>query len=76
MTKCTSAQTDNYIQTLTIRPVLALPGNFEILIESQRSAVKDSSTLRALHRVMVTNSALNDLLHVMDECVADVNQGV
>jgi len=70
MTTCTLAQTENYIETLTIRPVEVLPGSFEILIQSQRLDVKDPSALRVLHRVIMKNSALTDLRNAIDQCLA------
>jgi hypothetical protein len=68
MTTCTLAQTDDFVETLTIRPVAALPGSFEFLIQSQRTGVKDPSALRVLHRVMVSESALNELRKALDQC--------
>ena len=72
MTTCTLAQTDNYIETLTIHPVVALPGSFEILIHSQLLSAKDPSALRVPCRVLVKTSALTDSCIAIDHCLAAV----
>lgn len=69
MTTCTLAQTDNYIETLTIHPVVTLPGSFEILIHSQLLSAKDPSALRVLHRVMVTGFELTKMKDAIDQCL-------
>lgn len=72
MTTCTLTQSENYIETLTIRPVEALPGSFELLIHSQLLSAKDPSALRVQHRVIVTSKALGDLRSAIDqylECI-------
>lgn len=69
MTTCTLAQTDNYIETLTIHPVVALPGSFEILIHSQLLSAKDPSALRVLHRIMVTGFELAKMRDAIDQCL-------
>ncbi len=69
MTTCTLAQTENFIETLTICPIAALPGSFELLIQSQLLSAKDPSALRVLHRVMVTDSVLSDLRYALGQCL-------
>ena len=69
MTTCTLAQTDNYVETLTIRPVMALPGSFEILIQSQLLSAKDPSALRVQHRVIVMEPALAEMTDAIDRCL-------
>ena len=69
MTTCTLAQTENFIETLTICPIAALPGSFELLIQSQLLSAKDPSALRVLHRVVVTASALAEMRSEIDRCL-------
>lgn len=67
MTTCTLTQSDNYIETLTIRPVRAIPGSFELLIQSQLLSAKAPSAQRVQHRVIVTDQALADLRKATDQ---------
>ena len=66
----TLTKSDSYIETLTLRPVAALPGSFELLIQSQLLSAKDPTAQRVQHRVIVTESALSDLRIVIDHCLA------
>ena len=74
MTTCNLTQSDSYIETLTLRPIAALPDSFELLIQSQLLSAKDPSAHRVQHRVIVTGSALGDLRHAVDGCLADQAQ--
>ena len=60
-----------YTQTLTLRPVAALPGSFEMLIQSQLLSAKDPTAKRVQHRVIVTESALSNLRTTIDRCLAE-----
>ena len=42
----TLAKSEDYTQTLTLRPVAALPGSFELLIQSQLLSAKDPTAGR------------------------------
>jgi hypothetical protein len=70
MTTCNLTQSDSYIETLTLRPIAALPDSFELLIQSQLLNARDPSARRVQHRVIVTGSALGELRHVVDGCLA------
>ena len=63
----TLAKSEDYTQTLTLRPVAALPGSFELLIQSQLLSAKDPTAKRVQHRVIVTESALSDLRTAIDQ---------
>lgn len=69
MTTSILSQSDNYTETLTLRPVAAMPSSFELLIQSQLLSAKDPSALRVQHRVIVTDSALVDLRNAIDKCL-------
>ena len=70
MTICTLTQSDSYIETLSIRPVEALPGSFELLIQSQLLTAKDPSALHVQHRAIVSAAALKDLRDALGQCLA------
>ncbi len=67
----TLAKSKDYTQTLTLSPVAALPGSFELLIQSQFLSAKDPTAKRVQHRVIVTESALSDLRTAIDRCLAE-----
>jgi hypothetical protein len=66
----TLTKSGGYTQTLTLNPVAALPGSFELIIQSQLLSAKDPTAQRVQHRVIVTESALSDLRIVIDHCLA------
>ena len=65
----TLAKSKDYTQTLNLRPVAALPGSFELLIQSQLLSAKDPTAKRVQHRVIVTESALSNLRAAIDHCL-------
>ena len=67
----TLAKSKDYTQTLNLRPVAALPGSFELLIQSQLLSAKDPTAKRVQHRVIVTESALSNLRTTIDRCLAE-----
>lgn len=70
MAICTLTQSDSYIETLGIRPINALPGSFELLIQSQLLSAKDPAALHVQHRAIVSAAALQDLRDALDQCLA------
>jgi len=70
MNTCNLTQSDSYIETLTLRPIAALPNSFELLIQSQLLSAKDPSERRVQHRVIVTGPALVELRKAVDESLA------
>lgn len=67
MTTSILTQSENYIQTLTLSPVAALPNHFELLIQSQLASAKDPTALQVQHRVIVTDEALRALQKAIEE---------
>ena len=72
----TLTKSGSYTQTLTLRPVAALPGSFEMLIQSQLLSAKNPTAKRVQHRVIVTESALSDLRSAIDYCLAASHMAV
>lgn len=68
MTTCTLSQSDCYIQTLSVLPIEALPGSFELLIRSQLLGAKDPSALHVLHRVVITAEAFAEMRDALAKC--------
>ena len=61
MTTCKLSQSDNYTEFLSLRPIEALPGHCELLIQSQWLGAQNPSGLQVKHRVIVSVSALEEL---------------
>ena len=72
----TLTKSGGYAQTLTLRPVAALPDSFELLIQSQLLSAKDPTAKRVQHRVIVTESALSELRSAIDHCLAASHMAV
>ena len=63
------SHTDNYTQTLTLRPIAALPDHFELVIKSQLATAKNPSKLQVLHRAILTEQALLELHSTIGKCL-------
>ena len=61
MTTCKLSQSDDYTEFLSLRPIEALPGHCELLIQSQWLGAKNPSSLQVKHRAIVSVSALEGL---------------
>ena len=61
MTTCTLTHSENYIETLSINAVQALPGHFSLTIQSQLLSARAPSALHVQHRVIVPREALLDM---------------
>ena len=66
----TLTKSGGYTQTLTLRPVAALPDRFALLIQSQLLSAQDPTAKRVQHRVIVTEAALSELRSAIDHCLA------
>ena len=58
MITCTLTQSESYTEVLSVTPVEALPGSFELLIRSNLSNAKDPTAWQVRHRVIVSANAL------------------
>ena len=61
MTNCIINQTENYIETVLVRAIVALPGQYEIVIQSQLSDAKDPTAMQVKYRTIVSATALSEL---------------
>ena len=61
MTTCTINKTDNYIETVLIRPIDAMPNLYEIVIQSQLLDAKDPAALQVKYRTIVSATAMCEL---------------
>jgi len=69
MNTSTLSQSGNYIQTLSVRPIEALAGHFELLIQSQWLGAKDPTGLQVLHKAIVSSSALEELRDMIGQAL-------
>jgi hypothetical protein len=69
MSICTLTRSENYIETLSICPVDALPGSFSLMIQSQLLSARAPSALHVQHRVVVPTSALQELHAAIGKCL-------
>ena len=58
MITCTLTQSESYTEVLSVTPVEALPGSFELLIRSNLSNAKDPTAWQVRHRVIVAADAV------------------
>ena len=70
MTTCTLSQSDSYIQTVTVTPIAAHPGSFELLFQSQLLSAKNPAALQVQHRTIVTAQGLGSLRDLINQCLA------
>lgn len=71
MTNCIINQTKNYIETVHVRPIDAMPGQYEIHIQTQLLDAKDPTALQVKYRTIVSSSALRELRDSLSKVVAD-----
>ena len=71
MTTCKLSQSDDYTEFLSLRPIEALPGHCELLIQSQWLGAKNPSGLQVKHRVIVSVSALEELRDMIWKALSD-----
>jgi hypothetical protein len=71
MTTCKLSQSDNYTEFLSLRPIEALPGHCELLIQSQWLGAKNPSGLQVKHRAIVSVSALEELRDMIWKALSD-----
>lgn len=67
MSACKINETLSYIETVSFRSLDALPGDFEILIQSQLLSAKDPSALHIKYKTIVSKSALRDLRDTLNQ---------
>ena len=70
MTTCTINKTDNYIETVLIRPIVAMPDHYEFVIQSQQLDAKDPAALQVKHRTIVSVAALRELRDALNSVAA------
>ena len=61
MTNCIINKTDNYVESVLIRPVVALSGHYQIVIQSQLLDAKDPTALQVKYQTIVSAAALSEL---------------
>lgn len=61
MTNCIINKTNNYIETVHIRPIGAMTDQYEIVIQSQLLDAKDPTALQVKYRTIVSAAALREL---------------
>lgn len=69
MTKCILNQSASYVETLEFRSLEALPGQYEVVIQSQLLSAKDPTALQAKYRTIVSISALRELKNTLNNVV-------
>ena len=61
MTQCIINQTSSYVETILFRPIKALPGQYEVVIQSQLLHAKDPTSFQVKYQTIVSMSAMREL---------------
>ena len=69
MTNCIINKTNNYIETFLVHPVVALPGHYQIVIQSQLLDAKDPTALQVNYRTIVSAAALSELRDALNKII-------
>ena len=69
MTKCTINNTDNYVESVLVRPVVALPGQYQIVIQSQLLDAKDPTALQVKYQTIVSAAALIEFRDLLNKVI-------
>ena len=69
MTNCIINQTNNYIESVLVRPIVALPGQYQIVIQSQLLDAKDPAALQVKYQTIVSVAALRELMDALSKVI-------
>ena len=61
MTQCIINQSSSYVETILFRPIEAMPGQYEVVIQSQLLHAKDPTSLHVKYQTIASTLALREL---------------